>query len=96
MLIQKDDKKMNVSPKAFRLFYKEQGYVEAVETAETVEGQEESEELRKMKVGTKTSMACDDNTKIYKFYMEDGNTISIEIECDWFVIDGERYQIIKD
>ena len=36
-----------------------------------------------------------DNTTVYKFILKDGNSYSIEIECDWFVINGKRYDIVK-
>ncbi len=44
-------------------------------------------------VGKKTTQACDDNTTFYIFNLVDDSTISIEIECDWVVIDNERYLI---
>ena len=40
-------------------------------------------------------MTCDDNTKIYVFNMDNGSSISVEIECDWVVLGNKRYEIIK-
>ena len=47
--------------------------------------------LKKMKIGRKTDMACDDNTTIYVFTLTDETKLSLEIECDWVVIDNIRY-----
>ena len=51
--------------------------------------------LKGLKIGEETSMACEDNTTIYRFVMKDGNKYSVEIECDWFVINKKRYNIVK-
>lgn len=45
MLIQKDAKKMNVSPKAFRLLYQEQGYKEVTQDA----GKEDEDTIKNLK-----------------------------------------------
>ena len=47
--------------------------------------------LKKMKIGRKTDMACDDNTTIYVFTLTGETKLSLEIECDWVVIDNIRY-----
>ena len=47
--------------------------------------------LKKMKIGRKTEMSCDDNTTIYVFTLVDETKLSLEIECDWVVIDNIRY-----
>ena len=47
--------------------------------------------LKKMKIGRKTEMSCDDNTTIYVFTLTDETKLSLEIECDWVVIDNIRY-----
>ena len=44
-----------------------------------------------MKIGRKTDMACDDNTTIYVFTLTDETKLSLEIECDWVVINNIRY-----
>ena len=44
-----------------------------------------------MVVGPKCSRACEDNTTIYTFVMEDGKEYTIERECDWVIINNERY-----
>ena len=47
--------------------------------------------LKEMKIGRKTDMSCDDNTTIYVFTLTDETKMSLEIECDWVVIDNIRY-----
>lgn len=47
--------------------------------------------LKKMKIGRKTEMSCDDNTTIYVFTLADETKLSLEIECDWVVIDNIKY-----
>lgn len=47
--------------------------------------------LKKMKIGRKTNMSCDDNTTIYVFTLTDETKLSLEIECDWVVIDNVKY-----
>lgn len=42
-------------------------------------------------VGSKTEMACEDNTTIYRFHMKDDTDISIEIECGVLVMGKNRY-----
>ena len=45
------------------------------------------------KLGKKTNKSCDDNTTTYVFNLKDNATISIIKECDWIVINNERYLI---
>ena len=47
--------------------------------------------LKEMKIGRKTDMSCDDNTTIYVFTLADETKLSLEIECDWVVIDNVKY-----
>ena len=47
--------------------------------------------LKKMKIGRKTEMSCDDNTTIYVFTLTDETKLSLEIECDWVVIENIKY-----
>ena len=49
--------------------------------------------LRNMKVGKETNQACEDNTKIYSFNMNDGKKFKIELECEWLVIGNKRYEV---
>lgn len=42
-------------------------------------------------VGSRTEMACEDNTTVYKFYMKDDTSVSIEIECGVLVMGKNRY-----
>lgn len=51
--------------------------------------------IKILKIGEETDRACEDNTTVYKVNLKDGKSISIEIECDWFVIKGKRYNIVK-
>ena len=47
--------------------------------------------LKQKKLGKKTNMACEDNTTVYLFTLIDDTKLSIEIECDWVIINKERY-----
>lgn len=53
------------------------------------------EDLSKLKIGRETTSACDDNTVIYTLDMKKGEDVTIEIECDWFVLKDKRYEIEK-
>ncbi len=48
---------------------------------------------KKTKLGKQTTMSCDDNTTTYIFMLKDNASISIQKECDWVVINNERYLI---
>lgn len=48
-------------------------------------------DLSKYKVGKETKNACFDKRTIYFFELEDGQEVSIEIECDWIVLNEKRY-----
>ena len=50
-------------------------------------------ELKSIKLGEETDMACEDNTTIYVLYQKDGTKVSIEFECNWLVIGRKRYLI---
>lgn len=45
------------------------------------------------KLGKKVKYSCEDNTTTYVFNLENNATIAIEKECDWIVINNERYLI---
>ena len=49
--------------------------------------------LKNIKILGETQMSCTDNTTIYSFELADGSKSSIEIECDWVVIEGKNYRI---
>ena len=51
--------------------------------------------LKEIKIGKETNMACEDNTTVYKFTLQDDTEIIIEIECDWVIIGNKRYIIEK-
>ena len=51
--------------------------------------------ISNIKITTETKMACDDNTNIYIFNMNNNKKITIEIECDWVLINNKRYLISK-
>jgi hypothetical protein len=51
--------------------------------------------LKELKVGEETPRSCEDNTTIYRFNMSNGKSVSIEIECDWFVINRKHYNIVN-
>lgn len=65
MLIQKGEKKINVSPKAFRILYQEQGYEEVTPDA----GQEDEDvikELKKMKKDELKALAIEKGIEGYE------------------------------
>ena len=49
--------------------------------------------LEKVKVTEETDMACDDNTTIFIFYMNDDTKVSIEFECEFLVFNNKRYLV---
>ena len=57
--------------------------------------QEIYNKLSKIKVSNTTGSSCEDNTTIYRFMMKDGTSVSFEFECDWLVVNNERYEIEK-
>ena len=52
-------------------------------------------EWKDVKITDKTDKACEDNTTIYTFIMNDGKEYKIEIECEWLVIGKDRYDYKK-
>jgi hypothetical protein len=52
--------------------------------------------FKKIKIGDKTNMTCEDNTTVYTFVLTDNSEITIEKECDWLVIGKERYKMVKE
>ena len=51
--------------------------------------------LLNLKLGKETDQACEDNTTVYILNTKDNNEIKVEIECDWVIIDKNRYLIVK-
>ena len=51
--------------------------------------------LKEMKIGKETNMSCEDNSTVYKFTLKDDTELKIVIECDWVIIDNNRYIIEK-
>ena len=49
--------------------------------------------LKKLTVVKETTMACEDNTKLYTFHMNDGNKEEVELECNWVVLGNRRYEV---
>ena len=54
------------------------------------------QELKKIKVGAETTLSCDDNTTMYIITLNTDETIGIEIECNWLVLNEKRYLIEKE
>ena len=46
-----------------------------------------------LQIISETTQACEDNTTVYEFTMEDDSIINVEIECDWIIIGNKRYMI---
>ena len=51
--------------------------------------------LSKIKITSECDMACEDNSIIYRFFMNDGNEYVVEKECDWFIVGTKRYYYEK-
>ena len=51
--------------------------------------------LSKIKITSECDMVCDDNSIIYRFFMNDGNEYVVEKECDWFIVGTKRYYYEK-
>ena len=51
------------------------------------------EKLSNIKIGKETEMSCDDNSTVYTIYFNNHTTKTIEIECDWIIINNKRYEI---
>ena len=49
--------------------------------------------IKKYRVIGEDKSACDDNTTIYQFNMQDGSKVEFEFECNWLVIGDKRYEI---
>ena len=74
-------------------------YTVAGDQRETIEEYDEIVKtfnmLKSIKLGEKTEMVCEDNTKVYVLNTKDGNKYKIEVECDWVIIGKDRYLIVK-
>ena len=53
------------------------------------------DELQRIKIGKISKQSCDDNTIIYNLHLKDDTTVSIEMECNFIIIDGISYEIRK-
>ena len=51
--------------------------------------------ISKVRLLKETNRACEDNTTIYEFIMNNGEKITFEFECEWLVIDNKRYEVEK-
>lgn len=73
-------------------------YTEGGDNRETYKEKEDIMSFYKMigetKLGEETEQTCDDNTTVYTFNMND-DKVSFEFECNWLVLDGKRYLIVK-
>lgn len=49
--------------------------------------------LSRIKVTNETGMRCEDNTTVFVFNLKDGSSVSLELECDWVVVKGKRFNI---
>ena len=49
--------------------------------------------LKSINIGKETKMACEDNTTIYKIELNNKKEQTIEIECDWVIINNKRFSI---
>ena len=72
------------------LKYTEGGVAEE-EVTDMSQIQSEYNSLSKITVTGVTQMACEDNTTIYRYNMNDGKKYAFEFECNWLVIGNKRY-----
>lgn len=79
----------NVS-KVIEEFYGEGG-LEKTEYDSNEKIMEIYNKYKDLKIGIETKSACEDNTVIYRFIMNDGKEYTIENECDWIVLDNKNY-----
>ena len=49
--------------------------------------------LSNITLGAETDMTCQDNTISYSFNLKNHNSVYLEIECDWVIINNKRYLI---
>ena len=49
--------------------------------------------IKKYRIIGETKSACDDNTTIYQFNMQDGSKLDFEFECNWLVIGNKHYEV---
>ena len=52
--------------------------------------------VKNISIGKETNRACEDNTTVYVFNLKDETKLTIEIECDWIVVNNKRYEIVKN
>ena len=50
--------------------------------------------LKETKIKGLTDRACEDNTTVYVLKTKE-NSYSFEFECDWFLYDNNRYNVVK-
>ena len=48
--------------------------------------------LKSIVLSGQTTYGCTDNTTVYSIFFKDDTNTSIEIECEWIVIDGKHYK----
>ena len=73
-------------------------FTEGGDIRETIKDKDEITSTYNMLKGTKikglTNRACEDNTTVYVLKTNDNN-YSFEFECDWFVYNNNRYNVVK-
>ncbi|MCR5262194.1 MAG: hypothetical protein K6C94_10225 [Candidatus Gastranaerophilales bacterium] len=50
-------------------------------------------QFSRIQIAGESKMSCTDNTTIYAFTFNDGSKTSIELECNWAVINGKNYDL---
>ena len=87
-LVLENIKTMNI------LYYTEAG-LEKTEITSKDEINSYYNEWKNTKLLEEVNTSCEDNTLIYEFIMNSGESIIIEKECDWLVINNKRYSFEK-
>ena len=85
----KDLKLENIS------YLEETHYTEAGDDTKKIEDKEGINRMYNMvkniKLGKETTMGCEDNTTVYRFYMSNNKQINIVFECEALVTKNKRY-----
>ena len=87
----KDLKLENIS------YVEETHYTEGGDDTKKIENKDEITRMYNMvmsiKLKKETTMACEDNTIVYRFYMNDNKQINVVFECNILVVKNKRYLV---
>lgn len=81
--------------KSINIIKETKGEVENILQTDNKDIKKTIQTLKKYKVGKEVNKTCYDKRTIYLIELKSKKDISIEIECDWLVINGKRYILKK-